>query len=251
MKPSQDIVMGTPTGYPNGICSLDCTQDATPCAALGGLCVGFDPDPNAVNPKQICLEECTIGTPANGETKCHNRMDEACDAVSQTRTACLPFCTTDADCPGRKCGASGFCVDAARTGASLGSPCMTDKDSACAGGLCVPIEDTVSGGPPVRGICSAFCVVGAQEACDWRRTPVAGGAPIGACLLPISQSGGAGDIGFCFVMCDVDGDCPKTPGIPWYCDHTIQGIDSTFNHGVCQIPNSDAGPTVPEDAGGQ
>jgi hypothetical protein len=128
------------------------------------------------------------------------------------------------------------CTDAAKIGLPLGSPCMTGMDSACAGGLCLAIENSVQGGPPVHGICSAFCVFGAQEACDWRRTPANAGPPIGACLSPLDDlNGGVGDIGFCFLLCDSDTDCPKTPGFAWVCDHTIPGIEMAFSHGVCQL----------------
>jgi len=85
------------------------------------FCVNFD-DPNAVTPKRICLEGCTLGTPAQGEVKCHDRLDEVCDDTSQT---CQPWCATDADCGTRKCSAFGMCKDTARTGSPLGSPCMT------------------------------------------------------------------------------------------------------------------------------
>jgi len=246
LSATTDIVMGTPGSFPNGICTADCSTDLMACAPFGGLCVNFD-DPNAAMPKRICLENCTLGTPADTDVKCNNRLDVACGPVSATRTACLPLCGSDADCGGRKCGAGGFCEDKARTGIPLGGVCDSNAmDPGCAGGLCLSVTDGSS-----EGICTGICVLGTLETCDWRRTPVAGGPPVGTCWAPLDKGGGGGDFGFCLPLCDVDGDCPKTPGTPWMCDHTIKGVDATLSHGACQPVDADAGAAPARDAGGQ
>lgn len=244
IKATDDIVAGTPGGYPNGLCTADCSTDATACAPFGGLCVNFD-DPNAVSPKRICLELCTLGTPAADEVKCSNRLDEACGAVSSTRFACQPVCGNDADCGGRKCSAAGMCVDMPRTGLPLGSACNAHATvPECAGVLCAAIETGSS-----QGFCSGVCVLGALETCDWRRTAADAGGPLGACWAALDKDGGGGDFGFCLPLCDGDSDCPKTPGTTWVCDHTIPGVDKTLNHGACQILPPDASaPTA--DGGG-
>jgi hypothetical protein len=244
-KPADDLIVGTGSGYPNGICTVDCSADPTMCTPLRARCVSFDPDPNAVNPKAICLEGCTVGSPATGAVKCHNRGDQACSSVGQSGgTACVPLCATDADCAGRKCdGATGLCTDKPTTGDPLGSPCMANTaTTTCAGQLCLALVDSVQGGPPVPGLCSGVCVLGALEGCGWRRTPVAGGPAVGTCWAPLVMNGGLQDIGFCLPLCDVDGDCPKTQGAMWICDHTIPGVDMTLNHGACQILDPDAAP---------
>src|SRR6266496_1520710 len=118
-------------GWPDGVCTLDCTTD-DPCVPYNGICLGV------TMTTDICTERCEPGT-LQGVFKCHNRKDEACVTNTsglQPTSYCYPFCATDADCGTRKCDiASGLCLDMpSTTGGAIGASCMVDSD--CLGQFC-------------------------------------------------------------------------------------------------------------------
>jgi hypothetical protein len=252
IKVSDELFPGA--GYPNGICTLDCTADTTACDPLQGLCVGVDPDPNAVMPKSYCFEPCMPGTEPN---KCHSRTDEACEPLNAdgTVSGCIPLCSTDADCGARKCDlATGFCQDKVTAGLPIGAPCSAnDTTDACAG-FCQPLpgQMPVMGGPPVPGRCTTLCSLGAQEGCGWRRTAVDGGTasgPVGGCLVPVFNMAAAGDVGYCRQLCDDISDC-SIRDKDWVCDKDPQLL-TAFNHGACFYEPADDASAPSTDAGGQ
>jgi len=248
-KPSDNLIAGQGSGYPNGICTVDCTSDPTMCTALNARCVRFDPDPNAANPKAICLENCKVGPAAAGAVKCHNRADEDCDFLGMTTNAvCKPLCGTDADCPGRKCNLTiGLCSDMPAVGDPIGTACTANGATDPCAGYCIALA-AGSNGQPVPGICTADCVFGSVEGCNWRRTAANAGPPIGGCLDTYRQAGDVGDLGICYQLCDTVDDC-LIKGAGWVCDHSSAGIEQAFNHGVCLMSAPDAGGAT--DAGGE
>ena len=127
LKSTVDVA-GLGGGFPNGVCTLECSgaTGLATCGALKGVCVTVTDD-NAVTPLAYCLEICTAGT--NTASKCHGRLDQSCNSLN-TVDACIPLCGEDADCPGRKCDPlSGFCVDKPATGGALGSACTKTKNA--------------------------------------------------------------------------------------------------------------------------
>ncbi|HKQ71781.1 MAG TPA: hypothetical protein VJT73_20700 [Polyangiaceae bacterium] len=250
LGPSDNL--GPGLGFPNGVCTVDCTTSPSICAPLNGVCVNFEDSPTA---KGYCMEACFSGPPAAGENKCHTRPDTACeplDAAGMVQ-ACLPICTDDGDCGGtRKCDlGTGFCRDMVPTGDPVGTPCMANTPATtpetCLG-FCSALPGTkpVEGGPPVPGRCTSLCTIGVSvEGCGYRTGPANVDPPFGACVLVTSENPGAGDVGLCAQLCDTVADC-KVKGPGWVCDMSLK---NRFKHGVCLYqPDADAAPPAQDAA---
>jgi hypothetical protein len=213
---SGSSLSGGPSG---GYCTKDCT-DSAECQAID---VASDCEPVS-DTGSICLRTCLSKDPTSGENKCLNRSTLACnstavlqlEAYSSDRQDgwCLPLCGSDSDCGGRTCNlTTGLCSDTANEGLPIGAPCTADSP-ACAGGLCLPVTDTI-------GFCSAACRLtslgaGAVSGCGYGRTANPREA---ACLSPYAgvsneDSEGLGDIGVCLELCDVPADCGQSG---WRC----------------------------------
>jgi hypothetical protein len=115
-------------GPANGYCTKSCTAD-TDCGSAG-LCVT---DANGAN--GTCVATCTeTPLPANTNplnmlsdpTKCNERSDVACFALSMTQFACIPLCGEDSQCPtGLHCDPrGGVCVTTPTTGQAMGTECV-------------------------------------------------------------------------------------------------------------------------------
>jgi hypothetical protein len=223
-----------PGGGPaNGMCTLTCTASSE-CTSFGGLCKSVTGNSD----NKWCVQSCTLGGPS--ATKCNGRRDQACfglydPSFTLVGGACFPLCGSDADCAARKCdAASGMCVDGVPSVIPLGAPCDSNNSSdVCA----------AQGGTCLFGACTASCRYGSFEGCGYRRTPVdAAPGPVGACFQPVDPNvGNAGDVGFCWQLCDGPADC-LVPG--WICDMASK---STWGHGFCNTPSGDGG-APPGDA---
>jgi hypothetical protein len=229
IKPSDDIG-ATVGGIGNGLCTLDCTLDASACGP-NASCVTIDVTA-AGKDKAVCLEKCTLGA---NVAKCHGRQDFACAPLDQNDTSfiCFPICVTDADCAGRKCDAStGSCIDVPATGKPIGAGCTSTAQSngECAGGVCLPIDS--SDGGPRPGVCSALCRLGTAAACGFRSGPLGSGPPAGVCAYPYGDAYDNGDLGLCIQVCDTTADCVfHAPN--WTCRTDLMA----GGHGVCFAPN--------------
>jgi hypothetical protein len=209
-------------GFPNGLCTADCTVSSAVCTPLGGLCVSLDGSATA---KSYCLESCEPGPPLLGSVKCHNRPEVACSPLNDTVAGCVPSCGSNAQCGGRKCDPGlGVCVDQVTPGSPVGASCMANAATDSCNGFCRPLPGTmpVQGGPPVPGRCSAFCTFGALQAC---------GFPAAACLQPAADGFDFGDIGYCYQLCDTIADC-SIRATNWVCDRDPVVVGA-FGRGAC------------------
>jgi hypothetical protein len=218
--PSGNMIPGG--GPANGMCTLSCNLQ-TECAPFGGKCVGL------TSSQGFCLQTCSLGSaPA---TKCQGRTDQACKGIYDNNDtllygACIPMCASDADCGSRRCDpALGMCVDGAPSLPPVGTPCVAN-DACDAQGMCA------------LGACTAWCRFGSFDSCGYRRTPVdAAAGTVGACFAPLDDpNGNAGDVGFCWQLCDSPADCLVSG---WGCDMSYKG---DWGHGLCRPPRpTDAG----------
>jgi hypothetical protein len=238
----------SPGGPGKGLCTMDCTMDASVCGPVGGICVAIDiagTGDAATVTRALCLETCTVGPPLPmpAVRKCHGRGEVTCEPVNRAETlfACIPLCISDADCSGgRKCeAASGLCVTTPHTGKPLGSGCTVvvgQSNTECESGLCLLIDDLPDGGTMAPGVCSEFCQFRNREACHYRITPIDAGPPMGACVLPYNSMGGynAGDLGLCLQLCDGPNDCAYKAA-NWVCRTDITLRD--WGHSVCLPPD--------------
>jgi hypothetical protein len=143
-------------GPPGGYCSQPC-EVAEDCAAGGG-CV-------TTAAGGFCFAGCTPG--AAGQ--CGGRGDVECLAVD-TFGACLPLCTSDAQCGELSCDVTlGLCV--AEPPDPLPPPCTTDAD--CTAGICdLGTGECVAA--PVSCALDADCTEGV---CDLGTNTCVPGAP--------------------------------------------------------------------------
>ncbi len=219
VRPTDDLGPDS-GGWPNGVCTLNCTESGDECSGFGGVCL------LVANSNGVCTERCVAGDLAPGIVKCHNRHDEVCINEVTALAICFPLCAGDGDCGSRKCNIStGLCVDHPPTiGAPLGSPCMADSE--CLGGFCIPLGATTA------GVCSGPCRLGNTQACGFRDGAIDAGPAMGACLFG-PDNAGLGDLGACAQLCDTTSDCNlKYPD--WTCiqDPTVKSL---FGHGYCAL----------------
>ena len=190
-------------GPAKGICTADCSTDASVCA-------GFEPESvcQAISVGKpggaaYCFAGCSLGEPGFGADKCRGRSDLACSetAAGSGQGYCRPACQNDPHCGSRFCDLStGLCGDAKRTGDAVGAYCDANQPS-CAG-ACLP-----HGG---YSECSGACTLGAVG-CGENRDD---GPPYDAfCLLEPSSLSALGDLGYCAKLCDCDGECGRPDAV--------------------------------------
>lgn len=260
LLPGGDDIYGF-AGPAGGYCTLDCTDYANdytlpdPCAAASpsASCVPIAQSGSTIT-KAVCFEGCTLGEPpVDGinnvldTSKCHGRNDAACiqptdDVGNPVGTPyCQPLCQRDTNCAsaGRKCDPRlKLCVDEANLtqGLPMGSSCSEwvqsegDAGNACSG-LCLGLRksSTQDAGDPdnVAYFCTERCVYNTITGCGYQDSP-----PGGVCLIA-SANDGAGDVGYCLQMCDVDSDCGAygDPVANVYCDPI--GVQNGWGRGFC------------------
>lgn len=227
-------------GPQGGYCSAACA-DTTDCQALDGLsaCGLFDP----VTDTGYCIALCVPGT---SNVKCFAERAQACfeSPTNPGLGACFPVCQSDAGCgAGLFCdlGAAGLgvCTATAPVGGDIGAPCTADTAlTDCKSGLCVELAD---GAGAVSGsFCSANCTYGLIEGCGYERVMA---TPRDAlCGQTQSATGDAGDVGFCFELCDTPADCTQ-PG--WDCVENLspegQALVGRIGQCLPPIAGADAG----------
>lgn len=200
-------------GPQGGFCSLPCTSNAE--------CVAADGRSGCNTELGFCLGLCTPGASA---ASCDLQRPLACVPLAQpTLGVCLPTCTSDAACgPGRFCdlAATGLCQDMPPLGGSVGAPCTRETEGAdCAGDICLTFRDPLDGVTPVGSFCSANCTFGRLDGCGFDSVSLAtsGGARSAACLQAQDPEGVAGDLGYCFELCDDGSDCVQSAS-GWVCE---------------------------------
>jgi hypothetical protein len=227
-------------GPQGGYCSAACS-DTEECQALDGLsaCGLFDD----ATQRGYCIALCVPGV---SNVKCFADRAQACfdSPANPGLGACFPVCQSDAACgPGLFCdlGAAGLgvCTAAALVGGDIGAPCTRETElTDCKSGLCVELANgagTVSG-----RFCSANCTYGLIQGCGYDRvTSEPRNALCGQAQL---ASGDAGDVGFCFELCDTAADCTQAG---WDCVENLSadGQAAVGRLGQCLPPvaGADAG----------
>lgn len=218
------------SGFPANYCAaVECDPaDGTGCPG-DGVCI------EANDGSGICLDGCATATDCRDAYDC--RPSDAEDPTSAT--ACLPGCTSDAQCtyepprwrpgPAYVCNTGTGRCQTPFVEANLGEPCANAEDD-CPGGACFTEADDgwpagtctypgcrLSGtgpeatcptgsvctddgaGDPELGVCVDACTVAATPS-DCR--------PGYACVeLTVGSTDGA-----CRPMCTADGDCDTTSG---------------------------------------
>ncbi|MEY4550881.1 MAG: hypothetical protein RL685_7076, partial [Pseudomonadota bacterium] len=237
-------------GPQGGFCSLPCTGTAQ-CAAvdeLAGCSTAFG----------LCLGLCTPGA---GGFECGLARPLACVPLAQsTSGVCLPTCTSDDACgAGRFCdlGASGLCQDAPLAGGAVGAACTRANEVAdCAGDICLSFLDPSGGATPVGSFCSANCTFGRVDGCGFDTR--SSGTRSAACLEAQAADGAAGDLGFCFPLCDESSDCEQSAD-GWVCEPFANAtltatlgragrcvpIELTLEPGIPGIPDVPGIPELP------
>lgn len=247
---------GSPQG---GYCTSVCTDeaDSTDCQAVDGLsaCGLLDPATGT----GYCIGLCQPGEAENA-IKCNADRAQACFQSPDNANfgACFPVCQSDAACgAGLFCdfGATGLglCVSEQPPGGDIGAACVPaaqgQPQTDCRSGTCVTLSDPATG-EEAGSFCSANCTAGLLAGCGFAQAePV--GTRDAVCLLPQFQTGGGGDIGFCFELCNEDTDCAQADA-GWVCvkDLGERGEAATGRLGECLPPAfalSDGG--VSGDAG--
>jgi hypothetical protein len=224
---------GGPAG---GYCTLPCEENAQ-CASVDNQA--------QCGPGGLCLRTCLSLNPTSlEENKCLGRRDLVCKSLAFMQQAeftgsrqeglCFPQCGSDEDCSGRRCDlARGICTDVAAEGAPIGAPCASDGE--CAGNRCFLLSGNESA-------CTAPCVLGHPAGCGYGAlanpreagcaTPAVGG---------VTGSEGAGDVGLCLELCDVDTDCQQAATRGWECLPRPEA-EPFGRIGICSTP-------APPDAG--
>lgn len=242
-------------GPAKGLCTADCTADASVCA-------GIDPNSLCLNygTAAYCVEGCDFGpaTATFSPTKCHGRHEMACSALIGS-TDGAGACTVDTDCPAGPNGEEPYCNDG--TCANIIPACipMCNKDSDCGTGLhcnpktglCNPtapsgldtgsvcVQPADGGTDPCKGICYQFgdgadadymcsnpCTAYETRSCGWEGT----GDADAWCLYGSSYTQGAGDQGVCAQLCDCDDDC-RNPNL--ICDPLPSQLSALGRAGAC------------------
>lgn len=216
---------------PKGMCTAPCDpaeEDACGAYGPGALC--WTPLSSAATDSAFCVEACSFGAPEEGEAKCHDREEFACNpwlsgsasgldctedldcdlgesCLSGTcqivLPACTPACRGDIDCAGGMyCDQSllkGTCVSTRPTGKALGEPCTVEAEPDECIGFCQP---DVSGS--TLGHCAANCSLGTN--CNYDATTQLYG---GICFAfsSVEEARSTGDFGFCSRACDCSSEC--------------------------------------------
>jgi hypothetical protein len=207
-------------GAPHGVCTADCSKDADACDAFDqAVCV--DTTAAGGSERALCLEACDFGDPEALESKCHGRLDVACEELDDT-SFCRPLCMTDADCGVLGCDRlDGVCRSAELVTPDLhfGTECDADAEEPGCSGLCLELDAQYA-------ICSHRCTFGDASDCA-----AAGSKLPSACVL-VSPGGTLGDVGYCAELCDCNDDCASAAGICASFDDEV--LEDTFGYlGSC------------------
>jgi hypothetical protein len=238
IQSTADAVFGS-GGPQGGYCSYPCGSDAD-CEAVDDLSA-CDLTPGGTS---YCLARCRPGRPGATEDllKCGANRAQAC--VDILGGLCFPRCQSDARCgPERSCdpGASGLCQSTPRPGGGVGAACdLATAEQDCASGICLEFPD--ASGRVAGSSCSAACTYATSDGCGYDAQT--GGQRAAACLQPQLDSGGPGDLGFCFELCDLARDCQQ-PG--WVCRPLGGGAQALGRTGECVPSNLAVEPSA--DAG--
>lgn len=224
-------------GPQGGYCSAPCA-DTADCQALDGLsaCGLFDATTNT----GYCIGLCVPGA---SNVKCYAERAQACfeSPNNPGLGACFPVCQSDAACgPGLFCdlGSAGLgvCTAAQPVGGDIGAPCTADTAvTDCKSGVCVELAN---GSGAVSGsFCSANCTYGLVEGCGYDVVATERNA---LCGQAQSDTGDAGDVGFCFELCDTPADCTQAG---WDCVENLseEGQALVGRVGQCLPPLPGAG----------
>ena len=241
---SNSLFGGGPAG---GYCTTECVGTDT-CTAIDvqSDCIGVP------GTQTVCLRTCRSQDPTSlAENKCLTRTDVVCKSEvalnmamfsgARQRGWCFPQCGSDEDCPGRVCDLNrGLCVNTPPAGLPLGDHC--ENTSECAGGLCIAVS-------PGEQFCSAPCIVDQPVGCgDGPSVTTRNGGCLGALYSGILSSEGAGDVGFCAELCDVDADCVQATSHGWVCIKSETNRARFGREGVCFPPEPSDGGTDAGDA---
>jgi hypothetical protein len=189
-------------GPGNGLCTVDCTGDATACAKVDPKSVCQPTDPNLPSGPAYCYATCTLGNPAAVDDKCDGRGDLACTekVANSGEGYCRPACQNDGECTPRHCNLStGLCNDLAVQGSGIGADCTPQSN--CTGG-CLTHNATFSE-------CSGACTLGAVGCGESRDV----GPPYDAYCLIEPRGAGLGDLGYCAKLCDCDDQCGRPDAV--------------------------------------
>jgi hypothetical protein len=130
-----------------------------------------------------------------------------------------------------------LCSSTPPPGGDIGAPCNeATGETDCKSGICLTFGAEVDGGPPLS-FCSANCTNGSVAGCGFA-DPIS--VPREAvCAQSQLLGGGAGDIGFCFELCDEDADCAQA-GEGWICAEELSegGQTLTGRTGLCLPPEA-------------
>lgn len=247
--PANDTTVFITGGPQGGFCTARC-QDSDDCGALDPLsgCGLFD-DTNT----GYCIGVCTAG--ADDRLKCPVDRAQACVANPNDPPfgACFPICQSDAGCgPGLFCdlgggGGIGLCTATTPPGGDVGAACTAATD--CKGGICLTLVDPATQ-QPAGSFCSGSCTLGLRAGCGFD-DPLPTGVERGAiCLQAQADDGNLGDVGLCFELCDVDGDCAQAAG-GWTCaEFNDADAESFFQRaGECLPPGLEVTDAGVPDAG--
>jgi hypothetical protein len=173
-----------------GYCSRWCEQDAE-CAALDGSArciVGLQG-----SDLNLCARGCRTGE-TEGESKCGGRPDLSCGGTPAPGidAACLPRCTSHADCAVGRCSAGhGLCdVGLTSLAAPIGGECRVSAEGSCVG-VCSPSAPNSD-----SGVCTGYCRIGST--C---------GQGAGTICAPRDFGQREGDTGACEQGCSTSQDC--------------------------------------------
>ncbi|HVU03984.1 MAG TPA: hypothetical protein VHE30_19630 [Polyangiaceae bacterium] len=207
-------------GPGNGLCSADCTKDASTCTKLDPKSTCVLSDPADKGSASYCFPNCALGNPGADDDKCRSRGDLACteQTAGSGKGYCRPACQNDGECAPRHCNLStGLCADLAPTGSPIGAACTPSVS--CTGGC---LEHNAS-----YSECSGACTLGAVG-CGENRDD---GPPYDTYCLIEPRGSGLGDLGYCAKLCDCDSDCGRTDSI---CSPTEPSTQrDTGRKGVC------------------
>jgi hypothetical protein len=249
---SVEFGAGSPQG---GYCTARC-RATTDCQALDGLsaCGLLDDAGDG-----YCIGLCEPGPDLADRpaVKCNTNVAraQACFQINENGVgACFPVCQSDAACgAGTFCdfGATGLglCVTTQPVGGEIGAPCTRETaETDCRSGTCVTLINPETG-VDIGAFCSANCTFGLLEGCGFAAEEAAG-ARDAVCIQSQLENGAAGDVGFCFELCNEDTDCTQA-GAGWVCSEFSANIQTIVGRvGECvppELANGDGGVVV--DAG--
>ena len=207
-------------GYPMGHCTRSCTSDSQ-CGAAG-ICLPF-------GTVQLCFQRCDAPTDCRGGYNCFVGRGSGDTAES----ACFPFCSTDAQCPGATCNLySRFCGTLDTSRAENGQPCTAATD--CRSGRCFTEFNTTTGDPTgsLGGQCYSRCIIPPDSAYAGTTYPQGDCPAHSVCERLAGQV--AGGPGLCRDECSSASDC--RPG--YICVKAARGTDGgTTSNGYCAAMN--------------